>query len=98
MIDFAGFGAIRLTGSEALACTTGRLAPGLRRKLRSFIFQLDAKPVYGPLPKPGDDNALVGTFMRTIPDAGLLPHFRALAREIARSGFRVISDGMGAMR
>ncbi|WP_215780715.1 hypothetical protein [Paludibacterium sp. B53371] len=88
-IDFGGFGRLYLPGS--LTGTSNKrmgsyLQPAVRNRLLCFLRQLQVTP---PPITSGDDAALVCTLSLVKPEQKLLPHYRALLKEILSSGFEI---------
>ncbi|WP_413731482.1 hypothetical protein [Sodalis sp. RH20] len=88
-IEFGGFGRIYLSGTPICATPDGintKLAPELRTRLLSFIFQMQ---LASPRAAQMDDLMLVEALVDISPELPLIPHYRSLVSEILASGFEL---------
>ena len=87
-IEFSGLGTLYLSALSQLASTVGtnkELSPILRSRLFSFLFQM--RIITPNLVLNSDDFSLVEALKRLQPETHLLPHYRALVKEVITSGF-----------
>lgn len=87
-IEFGGLGRLSLSGFSRLASTVGtnkKLSPVLRSRLFSFILQM--RLVTPDFTVNSDDSSLIEALANLQPEPHLLPHYRALVKEVITSGF-----------
>lgn len=91
-LDFGGFGRLRLSGSEL--CVSDAVAPALgtaiRLRVRSFISQLHKCT---PIRVDANDAQLVCAIGTINPPPPLIPHYRALIRDVIACGFEIKPTG-----
>lgn len=88
-IEFGGLGRLSLPGFSLSSSTVGKnkkLSPTLRSRLFSFILQM--RPVTPYCIVNRDDSSLIQALEKLQPEPHLLPHYRALVKEIITSGFQ----------
>lgn len=86
-IDFLGLGKIFLPGSSMLSLDDGKfieLSPNLRSRILSFILQM-GHTLHGF--SLNNDFLLVEKLVDLQPEPHLLPHYRALVKEVKTNGF-----------
>lgn len=88
-IEFSGLGRLSLPGFPPLSSTSDtnkRLSPALRSRLFSFLLQMRlVTPNF--VVSIDDDPSLIETLESLQPEPHLLPHYRALVKEVIASGF-----------
>ncbi|UZE84007.1 competence protein CoiA family protein [Pseudomonas viciae] len=91
-LHFGGFGRLRLKGCELHSSdvVAPMLLPAMRLRLRSFMSQLQGP---APILVDADDDQLVCTFSSIQPQPALIPHYRALMRDVVACGFEVKPTG-----
>lgn len=91
-LDLGGFGKLRMNGSELLApnVATPTLGTAMRLRVRSFISQLRGCT---PIRVDADDAQLVCAVGAINPQPALIPHYRALIRDVIACGFEVKRKG-----
>lgn len=91
-LDFGGFGRLRLNGSELRVSDV--IAPvlgtAIRLRVRSFISQLHNCT---PIRVDADDAQLVRAIGAINPQPTLIPHYRALIRDVIACGFEIKPTG-----
>jgi hypothetical protein len=100
-LDFRGLGRIRLAGDRhrMFAATPSlALGPAVRARLLTFLFRLSCPASHAARSCAGDDASLVEAFARTVPEPGLVAHYRALARDLSTGGFDLVAMGDGISR
>ncbi|WP_148485228.1 competence protein CoiA family protein [Pseudomonas massiliensis] len=93
-LDFGGFGRLRLHGNALRSSDSGiavpSLKPAMRLRLRSFMTQLQGSAL---IHVDADDDQLVYALSTLQPQPPLIPHYRALIREVIACGFEVKPTG-----
>jgi hypothetical protein len=91
-LDFGGFGRLRLSGSELRVSDViaPALGTALRLRVRSFISQLHNCT---PIRVDADDDQLVRAIGTINPQPALIPHYRALIRDVIACGFEIKPTG-----
>ncbi|MBA6104865.1 MULTISPECIES: hypothetical protein [Pseudomonas] len=91
-LDLGGFGRLRLRGSAQCSpdIAAPSLGPSIRSRLRSFMTQLQRT---APIHMDADDDQLVNAFGALQPKPPLIPHYRALIKDVIACGFEVKSSG-----
>ncbi|MDY4388716.1 competence protein CoiA family protein [Pectobacterium aroidearum] len=87
-IEFCGLGRLSLPAlliPEEKVGTTKNLSPTLRLRLLSFIFQM--RLITPDFIIKNDDLSLVDVLGTLNPETHLLPHYRALVKDVITSGF-----------
>ena len=94
-LDLGGFGRLRLRGSAL--CPSDIAVPSLgaaiRLRLHSFMTQLQGS---APIHIDANDDQLVYAFGALQPQPSLIPHYRALIKDVIACGFEVKSSGNSA--
>lgn len=93
-LDFGGFGRLRLNGSEprVSSIVAPALGTAIRLRVRSFISQLHNCT---PIRVDADDAQLVRAIVAINPQPPLIPHHRALIRDVIACGFEIKPTGKG---
>ena len=91
-LEFRGLGVIRLAGIRqgmAPAAQSLALTPAIRARLLSFLFRLSRSASRVVRRGARDDASLIETFAKVVPEPELVPHYRALARDLSAGGFDI---------
>ncbi|WP_445662968.1 hypothetical protein ACT9TT_07970 [Enterobacter ludwigii] len=86
-IDFKGLGELHLTGFNKLGkdiVVSNEISSSLRLRILSFIFQMQSTNVGVVMV---NDSNLLEALGKLNPKQHLLPHYRALVKEVIASGF-----------